>query len=80
MSYTAKRPRATSAQQEGQRHDADDGGIASYLEPDQLVADSKRPVSRAQLSPRAAAALWALRIFVIAIGAMVVYTFFSQLS
>jgi hypothetical protein len=83
MTYTAKRPRAVAAQQERQPHDAGDtadsgdGGLASYLEPDQLMADT---VPRAQLSTRAAAGLWALRIFVIAVGAMVVYTFFSQLG
>ena len=51
----------------------------SYLESDQLVADASRPVPRARLSRRASAALWALRIFVIAIGAMVIYSFFAQL-
>jgi hypothetical protein len=50
-----------------------------YLEPGQLVADTERPVPRARLSRRASTALWALRIFVIAIGTMVVYSFFAQI-
>ncbi|HET9893387.1 MAG TPA: hypothetical protein VFQ44_00380 [Streptosporangiaceae bacterium] len=54
-------------------------GLTSYLERDQLVADASRPVPRARLSRRASAGLWALRIFVIAIGAMVIYSFFAQL-
>jgi len=50
------------------------------LEQDQLAVDTKRPVPRKQLSRRANAALWALRIFVIVVGAMVIYAFFSQLG
>ena len=52
----------------------------SYLEPDQLVADTTRPVGRAALSRRASAALWALRVFVLVVSVMVVYTFVSQLG
>ena len=63
---------------DGARHDGADPG--SYLEPDQLVADTDRPVPRAQLSPRASAALWVLRIFTILVGATVIYVFFSQLG
>ena len=50
-----------------------------YLEQGQLVADTASPVPRARLSRRASAALWALRIFVIVIGAMVIYSFFARL-
>jgi hypothetical protein len=77
MTYTAKRPGETLAKQERQQHGA---GHISYLEREQLVADIERHVARAQLSTRAAAALWALRIFVIVVGGMVIYTFFSQLG
>ncbi|HEY2595875.1 MAG TPA: hypothetical protein VGK33_18440 [Chloroflexota bacterium] len=49
------------------------------LERDQLVADRSRPVSRAELSRSARAALWWLRVFVVIVGAMVIYTFFAQL-
>jgi len=54
--------------------------LIAYLEPDQLVADKSRPLARAPLSRRATAALWALRVFVVAISAMVIYTFISQLG
>jgi hypothetical protein len=74
MTYITKRGAPAKQRQH------DDAGLVSYLEHDQLVADTERPVPRAQLSTRAAAALWALRIFVIAVGAMVVYSFFAQLG
>ncbi len=84
MTYTTKRPPGTPAKQAGtpakQERQHDDAGLVSYLEHDQFVADTERPVPRTQLSTRAAAALWALRIFVIVVGAMVVYSFFSQLG
>jgi hypothetical protein len=54
--------------------------LVMFLEPDQLVADKSRPVRRAQLSSRANAGLWALRIFVLVVSAMVIYTFVSQLT
>jgi hypothetical protein len=50
------------------------------LERDQFVAETSRPVPRAPLSARASAALWALRVFVILVGLMVIYTFIDQLS
>jgi hypothetical protein len=54
--------------------------LVEYLEPDQLVADTSRPVSRASLGRRASVGLWALRVFVVALSAMVVYTFVAQLG
>jgi len=54
--------------------------LVGFLERDQLVADKTIPVPRAALSPGAGAALWALRAFVAVVGAMVIYTFISQLS
>jgi hypothetical protein len=62
------------------REPPDDQELVMFLEPDQLVADKTRPVRRAELSPRATAALWGLRVFVILISAMVIYTFVSQLA
>jgi hypothetical protein len=67
-----------TTEQGAAEHDGTD--LGSYLEHDQLVADTARPVPRAQLSPRASAALWVLRIFTILVGATVIYVFFSQLG
>jgi len=50
-----------------------------HLEPDQFVVETSRPVMRARLNRRAIAALWALRVFAVAVSAMVIYTFVSQL-
>ena len=49
------------------------------LERDQLAADRRRPLPPAQIGPRAEAALWSLRIFVLVVGLMVIYTFCAQL-
>jgi hypothetical protein len=49
------------------------------LERDQFVAETSRPVPRAPLSARATASLWALRVFVVLVSLMVVYTFIHQL-
>jgi hypothetical protein len=50
------------------------------LERDQLVAETSRPLPPAAVGPRALAGLWALRVFVVLLGAMVIYTFVAQLS
>ena len=49
------------------------------LERDQLVADREHPLPRASLGRGSQIALWSLRIFVIVVGAIVIYTFFAQL-
>jgi hypothetical protein len=54
--------------------------LPNYLEADQLAAETSRPVPRAALSRRAIVALWALRVFVIVIGTMVIYVFIAQLD
>ena len=54
--------------------------LIMFLERDQLVADKSLPLPRARLTETAQVALWSLRVFVIIVGAMVVYTFFSQLG
>jgi hypothetical protein len=49
--------------------------LIESLEPDQLVHEMDRPVSRRRLSASATAGLWALRVFLLAITAMVIYAF-----
>jgi hypothetical protein len=63
---------------DGERHRSEDELIMD-LERDQLVFETLRPVGRAHLSARATAALWALRVFVVVVSAMVIYTFINQL-
>lgn len=53
--------------------------MVGYLERDQLVTATLQPVARARLSLRVQAALWLLRVFVIVVGAMVIYTFIARL-
>lgn len=53
--------------------------LPNYLEADQLAAETSRPVPPARLSRRAVVALWALRAFVLAGSAMVIYVFISNL-
>lgn len=54
--------------------------LPNYLEADQLAAETSRPVPRAVLSRRATAGLWALRVLVVAMSAIVVYVFVSHLG
>lgn len=53
--------------------------LIMHLERDQFVAETSRPVSRVALSARATAGLWALRVFVVLVSLMVIYTFIDQL-
>jgi hypothetical protein len=53
--------------------------LIMHLERDQFVAETSRPVPRATLGPRATAGLWALRVFVVLVSLMVIYTFIDQL-
>ena len=53
--------------------------LIMHLERDQFVAETSRPVPRAALSARAGAGLWALRVFVVLVSAMVIFTFIDQL-
>lgn len=55
-----------------------DQELRSYLEPAQLVADTSRPLPRVRLGPGTTVLLWGLRVFVIALSAMVVWTFVAQ--
>ena len=53
--------------------------LIRHLERDQIVAETSRPLPRARLRAGVAAGLWALRIFVVLVGLMVIYTFIAQL-
>jgi hypothetical protein len=53
--------------------------LVMHLQRGQLVAETSRPVPRAALSARAAAGLWVLRVFVVLVTLMVIYTFIDQL-
>ena len=60
--------------------DPADQELVMFLERDQLMADTSIPLPRATLSNRAKTGLWALRIFVILISIMVIYTFAANLK
>jgi hypothetical protein len=54
--------------------------LPNHLEADQLAAETSRPVPTANLSRRAIGGLWALRVFVVLAGAMVIYVFIANLG
>ena len=54
--------------------------LVMFLELDQLSAGTSVPLPHVRLGARTTMALWALRIFVLVVGAMVVYTFVSQID
>lgn len=56
-----------------------DDELIQALEPDQLVTATSKPLPRYQLSRNANAALWLLRIFVLSMTVLVVYTFVKGL-
>ena len=80
MRHATKRPAAMPPTPPTLPTRHNDTDLSSYLEHDQLVADTDRPVPRTQLTRRVSTALWILRIFTILVGAMVIYVFFSQLG
>jgi len=53
--------------------------LIEHLERDQLVAETFRPVPRAQLRRHTTIALWALRVFAVIVGLMVIYAFIAEL-
>ncbi len=53
--------------------------LVIFLERDQLSSDTAIPVARAQLTRRLTITLWVLRVFVITVSAMVIYTFAASL-
>ena len=54
--------------------------LVMFLERDQLVADTSVPLPRAHLGRGANLGLWTLRVVVIMLSGMVIYTFASQLK
>jgi hypothetical protein len=66
-------------EQDPQPRERPEDELIMHLERDQFVAETSRPVARAPLSARATAGLWALRVFVVLVGLMVIYTFMEQL-
>ena len=72
-------PTSSIREQERQTPEQFEDELIMHLERDQFVAETARPVPRATLSPRATAGLWALRVFVVLVSLMVIYTFIDQL-
>jgi len=72
-------PISSIPEQDLQAHERFEDELILHLERDQFVAETSRPVPRAALSPRATTGLWALRIFVVLVSLMVIYTFIDQL-
>ena len=66
-------------EQDLQRQERFEDELIMDLERDQFVAETSRPVPRAALSTRVEAGLWALRVFVVIVSLMVIYTFIDQL-
>ncbi len=58
---------------------SDHEDLIGFLERDQLVADTSRPVPRALLPARVRGALWALRVFAVLVSLLVIYTFIHRL-
>lgn len=69
----------TVQEQDLQRQERFEDELIMDLERDQFVAETSRPVPPAVLSTRIKAGLWALRIFVVIVSLMVIYTFVDQL-
>jgi hypothetical protein len=53
--------------------------LIMHLERDQFVVATSQPVPLAKLGARVRALLWTLRIFVVLVGIMVLYTFVDRL-
>jgi len=73
------RPGFGIAEQDLQPQERFEDELIMHLERDQFVVETSRPVPPAPLSPRATAGLWALRVFVVLVSLMVIYTFIAQL-
>jgi hypothetical protein len=79
LSHDAPAERDCIPERDLQAQERAEDELIMHLEHDQFVAETSRPVSRAPLSPRVSAGLWALRVFVIVVSLMVIYTFIDQL-
>jgi hypothetical protein len=66
-------------EQELQLQERFEDELIMHLERDQFVAETSRPVPRAVLTRAATAGLWALRVFVVLVSLMVIYTFIDHL-
>jgi hypothetical protein len=66
-------------EQDLQRQERFEDELIMDLERDQFVAETSRPVPRAVLSAPVTAGLWVLRVFVVLVSLMVIYTFVDQL-
>jgi hypothetical protein len=73
------RPAPGIPERELQSRERYDDELIMHLERDQFVAATSRPVAPAALGRRTTTALWALRVFVVLVGVMVIYTFIDQL-
>jgi hypothetical protein len=71
---------AVIAERDLQAQERAEDELIMHLERDQFVAETSRPVPRARLGSRTNAGLWALRVFVVLVGLMVIYTFVAQLN
>jgi hypothetical protein len=76
---SAKRTSPGIAERELQAQERAEDELIMHLERDQFVAETSRAVPRAALSARTTTALWVLRVFVVLVSLMVIYTFFEQL-
>ncbi|HEY5045187.1 MAG TPA: hypothetical protein VII53_04955 [Solirubrobacteraceae bacterium] len=72
-------PSSSIQEQDLQPQERFEDELIMNLERDQFVAETSRPVPRAALSARATAGLWLLRVFVVLVSMMVIYTFVDQL-
>jgi hypothetical protein len=59
--------------------DAERDELVGYLERDQLEVEMDKRLPPARLSRWGRLGLWALRVFVVAVGGMVIYTFVAGL-
>ena len=66
-------------EQDLQQQERFEDELIMHLERDQFVAETSRPVPLVALGARASAGLWALRVFVVLVSLMVIYTFIEQL-
>jgi hypothetical protein len=53
--------------------------LAGRLDRERFLAETSRALPRLALSRRATIGLWGLRVFVVLVGLMVIYTFVEQL-
>ncbi|MGH7903323.1 MAG: hypothetical protein ACREPA_04240 [Candidatus Dormibacteraceae bacterium] len=57
-----------------------DEDLVEALEPDQLVTAMERHVPPIRLGPWARTGLWALRVFLVVVSGLVVYTFVVSIA